>query len=263
MNLKIITNQVCNLSRAVGSFIQEQSHKLHATDIEFKGLHNLVTYVDKTSEERLISELSKIIPDSQFIAEESPKIETQSEFCWIIDPLDGTTNFVHGVPIYCISIALSYKSEIVMGVVYEINKDECFYSWKNEKAYLNNRPIQVSKTSDLNHSLLATGFPYYDYGRLDEYLRLFKYFMKNTRGLRRLGSAAADLAYTACGRFDGFYEYGLQSWDVAAGSFILQQAGGTNSDFNGASDFIFGKEIIASNAKIHQQLVKTIKSHFA
>ncbi len=150
-----------------------------------------------------------------------------------------------------------------MGVVYEINKDECFYSWKNEKAYLNNRPIQVSKTSDLNHSLLATGFPYYDYGRLDEYLRLFKYFMKNTRGLRRLGSAAADLAYVACGRFDGFYEYGLQSWDVAAGSFILQQAGGTNSDFNGASDFIFGKEIIASNAKIHQQLVKTIKSHFA
>jgi myo-inositol-1(or 4)-monophosphatase len=147
--------------------------------------------------------------------------------------------------------------------VYEINKDECFYSWKGDKAYLNNTEIRVSQSSKLDDSLLATGFPYYDYGRLDEYLQLFKYFMKNTRGVRRLGSAAADLAYVACGRVDGFYEYGLQPWDVAAGSFIVSQAGGLNSDFKGKSDFIFGKEIISSNGKIYQELLSVIKNHFA
>lgn len=262
MNLKLITNQVSNLSRAVGKFIQNEAHQFVSKDIEFKGVHNLVTYVDKTAEARIIDELSKIIPGASFIAEESKPVETQSEFNWIIDPLDGTTNFIHGVPVYCISIALEYKSEIILGVIYEINRDECFYSWKGEKAYLNNKTIQVSDNASLDHSLLATGFPYYDYGRLDEYLQLFKYFMKNTRGVRRLGSAAADLAYVACGRFDGFYEYGLQSWDVAAGSFIVKQAGGMNSDFKKSNNFIYGKEIISSNAKIHKLLVSTVGKHF-
>ena len=263
MNLKIITNQVCNLARAVGKFIQIEAHQFREADIEFKGLHNLVTYVDKKAEERLINELSMLIPKAGFIAEESPNIETKLEFNWIIDPLDGTTNFIHGVPVYCISIALEYKSEIILGVVYEINRDECFYSWKGEKAYLNNKSIQVSQTSNLDDSLLATGFPYYDYGRLDEYLQLFKYFMQHTRGVRRLGSAAADLTYVACGRFDGFYEYGLQSWDVAAGSFLVSQAGGLNTDFKGSSDYIFGKEIISSNKNIYKELSAAIKNHFA
>lgn len=158
MNLKIITNQVCNLSRAVGKFIQDEAIKFQLSDIEHKGTHNLVTYVDKTAEERLITELSKLIPEAGFIAEESPQLEVKSEFNWIIDPLDGTTNFIHGIPIYCISIALEYKSEIIIGVVYEINKDECFYSWKGDKAYLNNKEIRVSQSSKLDDSLLATGF---------------------------------------------------------------------------------------------------------
>ncbi|PKP34325.1 MAG: inositol monophosphatase [Bacteroidetes bacterium HGW-Bacteroidetes-17] len=263
MNLKIITNQVCNLARAVGKFIQVEAHQLRSADIEFKGIHNLVTYVDKIAEERLITELAKLIPESGFIAEESPKLETKAEFNWIIDPLDGTTNFIHGVPVYCISIALEYKSEIILGVVYEINRDECFYSWKGERAFLNNKLIHVSQSSNLDDSLLATGFPYYDYGRLDEYLQLFKYFMQHTRGVRRLGSAAADLAYVACGRFDGFYEYGLQSWDVAAGSFIVAQAGGMNTDFSGNSNYIFGKEIISTNTLLNQELLSVIKHYFA
>ncbi len=263
INLKIITNQVCNLSRAVGKFIQDEAIKFQLGDIEHKGTHNLVSYVDKTAEERIITELSKIIPEAGFIAEESPQLEAKSEFNWIIDPLDGTTNFIHGIPIFCISIALQYKSEIVIGVVYEINRDECFYTWKGEKAFLNNKVISVSQSIKLDDSLLATGFPFYDYERLDEYLKLFKYFMKNTRGVRRLGSAAADLAYVACGRVDGFYEYGLQPWDVAAGSFIVTQAGGLNSDFKGTQDYIFGKEIVSSNRKLYTELLTVVKNHFA
>ena len=263
MNLRIITNQVCNLTRAVGLFIKNEMSTFRSGDVEHKGIHNLVTYVDKEAEKRLINELSKLIPEAGFIAEESPDIETKSEFNWIIDPLDGTTNFIHGLPIFCISIALEYKSEIILGVIYEINNDECFYSWKGDKAYLNNKEISVSKSLKLDNSLLATGFPYYDYDRLDEYLQLFKYFMKNTRGVRRLGSAAADLAYVACGRFDGFYEYGLQSWDVAAGSFIVKQAGGINSDFSGGENFIFGKEMISANSGVYEELFQAVKNHFA
>lgn len=263
MNLRMITNQVCNLSRAVGKFIQAEALKLQSEDIEHKGTHDLVTYVDKTAEERLITELSKIVPQAGFIAEESPQLETKPEFNWIIDPLDGTTNFIHSIPIFCISIALEYKSEIIVGVVYEINRDECFYSWKGDKAYLNYKEIKVTQCLKLDNSLLATGFPFYDYNRLDQYLKLFKYFMKNTRGVRRLGSAAADLAYVACGRFDGFYEYGLQPWDVAAGSFLVTQAGGLNADFNGNEDFIFGKEIISSNHNLYPELLAVVKNHFA
>lgn len=263
MNLRIITNQVCNLSRAVGQFIKNEVDQLHEKDIEVKGLHNFVTYVDKTAEERLITELSKILPQAGFIAEESPDITTNSEFNWIIDPLDGTTNFIHGIPIFCISIALQHNDKIDLGVIYEINRDECFYTWKGAKACLNNNEIKVSKTNNLDDALLATGFPFYDYSRLEEYLQLFKYFMQHTRGVRRLGSAAADLAYVACGRFDGFYEYGLQPWDVAAGSLIVQQAGGYNCDFNGEQNYIFGKEIISSNLNINSQLLSTIKDYFA
>jgi myo-inositol-1(or 4)-monophosphatase len=263
MNLRIITNQVCNLTRAVGLFIKNEMNQFRSGDIEYKGIHNLVTYVDKEAEKRLINELSKLIPEAGFIAEESPDIETKPEFNWIIDPLDGTTNFIHGLPIFCISIALEYKSEIILGVIYEINNDECFYSWKGDKAYLNNKEISVSKSLKLDNSLLATGFPYYDYGKLDEYLQLFKYFMQHTRGVRRLGSAAADLAYVACGRFDGFYEYGLQSWDVAAGSFIVKQAGGVNSDFSGGDNFIFGKEMISANSIVYKELLQAVRNHFA
>lgn len=263
MNLNLITKQVCNLSRAIGSFIKEELNKIGSEDIQVKGQHDFVTYVDKIAESRIIKELSKIIPEAGFIAEESPDIKQKEKFNWIIDPLDGTTNFIHGIPLFCISIALMNKSEVVSGVIYEINQDECFYSWKDSPAYLNNKEIRVSNTSDLDQSLLATGFPYYDYSKLDSYLDLFKYFMQNTRGIRRLGSAAADLAYVACGRFDGFYEYGLKPWDVAAGSLIIQQAGGVNMDFSGDKNFIFGKEIVSCNKNIQSEFISTIKKYFA
>lgn len=263
MNLNLITNQVCNLSRAIGMFLREEVKKLNSEQIESKGRHNLVTYVDKEAEKRIIEELRKILPQAGFIAEESPDLIPADEFNWIVDPLDGTTNFIHGLPIFSISIALAHKNEIISGVIYEINQDECFYAWKNGGAFLNGKKIKVSNTDKLDNSLLATGFPYYDYSRLDEYLQLFKYFMQNTRGVRRLGSAAVDLAYVACGRFDGFYEYGLNPWDVAAGIIIVQEAGGNCIDFKGGKDYLYGREIITSNKNIQEELFESINKYFA
>ncbi len=262
MNLEIICEQVCKLARDTGSFIKQEVNKIKPSDIEEKGIHNFVTYVDKESERKLTKELSKILPQAGFIVEENTISKKGDLYNWIIDPLDGTTNFIHSIPVYAISIALMKDKEIIMGVVYEINLQECFYAWQAGKAYLNGIPIKVSRINNLDDTLLATGFPYYDYNRLDEYMELFKYLMKNTNGIRRCGSAATDLAYVACGRFDGFYEYGLHPWDVAAGAFIVQQAGGKVSDFKGNNNYIFGKEIIASNNYVFIDFLDVIKKYF-
>lgn len=262
MNLELLTKQVSNISRGIGSFLNNEIKKLKKEDIETKGLNDFVTYVDKASEERIVKELRKLLPEAGFIAEENSNLEEKDTYNWIIDPLDGTTNFIHKVPLFAISIALAKKNEIILGVIYEINLHECFYAWENGGAYLNGHPISVSDCAELKDSLLATGFPYHDYDRLDAYLALFKDLMKSTHGLRRLGSAAVDLAYTACGRFDGFYEYGLNSWDVAAGAIIVKEAGGIVNDFSGRDDFIFGKEIVASAPRFNQEFLKIIKRHF-
>jgi len=262
MNLELITKQVVNLSKAVGHFIKNEVNKLEDSDIEEKGIHNLVTYVDKESEKLLVKELGQLLPEAGFIAEEDASLKKTEHLNWIIDPLDGTTNFIHRVPLYAISIALMDKDEVIMGVIYEINMDECFYAWKNSPAFLNGKEINVSTTKNLNDSLLATGFPYYDYSLLDPYLNMFKDLMRTSRGVRRLGSAAVDLAYVACGRFELFYEYGLQSWDVAAGALIVKQAGGKVSDFSGKSNYIFGKQLIASNELTHNEFQKKLDRFF-
>lgn len=262
MNLELLTKQVSNISRGIGSFLNNEVKKLKKEDIETKGLNDFVTYVDKASEERIIKELRKLLPEAGFIAEENSKLEEKDTYNWIIDPLDGTTNFIHKVPLFAISIALAKKNKIILGVIYEINLHECFYAWKDGGAYLNGHQILVSDCAELKDSLLATGFPYNDYDRLDAYLSLFKDLIKSTHGLRRLGSAAVDLAYTACGRFDGFYEYGLNSWDVAAGAIIVKEAGGIVNDFSGGDDYIFGREIVASAPHFNQEFLKIIKRHF-
>lgn len=262
MNLEIITKQVVNLSKAAGHFIKNEVSKLKESDIEEKGIHNLVTYVDKESEKLIVKELGKILPEAGFIAEEDASLEKKEHLNWVIDPLDGTTNFIHRIPLFAISIALMDKDEVIMGVIYEINLNECFYAWKNSPAFLNGEEIHVSNTSNLNNSLLATGFPYYDYSLLDPYLELFKDLMQSTRGVRRLGSAAVDLAYVACGRFELFYEYGLQSWDVAAGALIVKQAGGMVTDFSNESNYVFGKQLIASNKVTHSEFTIKINKYF-
>lgn len=263
MNYKELTLEVITLAKETGKFFLEEIHKVKTSDIEVKGLHDFVSYVDKTAEKRIVERLSEILPGSGFIAEEQTATHRGERFNWIVDPLDGTTNFLHHIPLFSVSIALMENDEIVAGVIYEPNLDECFYAWKGGKSQLNGKEISVSTEGELRNTLLATGFPYYDYGKLDGYIELFKWFARNTSGLRRLGSAAVDLAYTACGRFEGFYEYGLHAWDLAAGVFIVQQAGGTVSDFQGRNNYIFGGELLASNTVLHQPLLETIKEHFS
>jgi myo-inositol-1(or 4)-monophosphatase len=173
-----------------------------------------------------------------------------------VDPLDGTTNFIHGVPLYCVSIGLMHHGSTILGCIYEPNLDECFYTWEGAPSFMNNRVIRVSQTTTVTDSLIATGFPYYDYDRLEDYLAVFRHLLRNSRGLRRLGSAAADLAYTACGRYDGFFEYGLSPWDVNAGGLIVKNAGGVVTDFQGKDNYIFGKQIIATNSLIYMEFLK-------
>ena len=260
MELNIITKQVCNLVKETAELIADAV--LLKDDIEEKSSNNFVTWVDKTSEIKLLKGLGEIIPGSGFIGEEDTLGNHKSEYTWIVDPLDGTTNFIHGIPLFCISVGLWHNSDIIVGVIYEVNSKECFYAWKGGGAYLNGIPVSVSETVKLKEALLATGFPYYDYGRLDEYIELFKYLMQHSHGIRRLGSAAADMAWVACGRFDGFYEYGLSPWDVAAGILLIKEAGGVVSDFKGGEDYLFGKEIIVSNNNIFDELAETIKKYF-
>jgi myo-inositol-1(or 4)-monophosphatase len=181
---------------------------------------------------------------------------------WIIDPLDGTTNFIHKLPVFSVSIGLMQNNELILGVVYECNRDEMFYAWKGSKAYLNNEQIFVKQNTELSKSLLATGFPYYDFEVMENYLATLKYLMVNTQGMRRMGSAAVDLAYTACGRFDGFFEYGLHPWDVAGGAFIVQQAGGKLSTFSGSNNYVFDKTLIASSAALYPSFYNIIKNNF-
>jgi myo-inositol-1(or 4)-monophosphatase len=247
----------------VGKFIAEEAGKFSKGDIELKGYNNFVTYVDKESERRLIEELSLIIPESAFIAEENTVEQSTAEYTWIIDPLDGTTNYIHHLPVYSVSIALMHDNELVAGIVYEINNDECFYAWKGGGAFLDHRKIQVSDRKELSQALMATGFPYHDYSLLDNYLRLFRESMQKTRGIRRLGSAAVDLAYVACGRFDGFFEYGLNPWDVAAGALIVKEAGGMVCNFSSGDEYLFKKEIVATNGHIHHEFMDMVKNWFA
>ena len=261
-DLEQITIKTCEAVAKAAQFIQQESKRFDKSVVEYKGLHDLVSYVDKTAEKMLVEEFLKILPSSGFITEESTISKSKNELQWIIDPLDGTTNFIHGLPCYCVSIALMQEDKLVMGIVHEINFKETFYCWKNGGAWLNGKRIHVSNTDKLQHALLATGFPYTNYSRMEEYMKVFDFCMRNTRGLRRLGSAAADLAYTACGRLDGFFEYGLNPWDVAGGALLVEEAGGRVADFSGGSNFLFGEEIVACNSGTFEEFMEVINTTF-
>lgn len=259
-DLKKLCSEVNLVAREAGRFILDQRAKLQSSQVEVKGLNDFVTYVDKQSEELIIHRLEKLLPGSDFLAEENTRERTAAEYTWIIDPLDGTTNFIHGLPCFCVSIGMIDKQgELLLGVVLEVNQDECFSSWKDGGAYLNEKRIFVSSADKLKDSLLVTGFPYTDFSKMDEYLDLFRYMMEHSHGLRRLGSAAADLAYVAAGRCEAFYEYSLKPWDVAAGALLVKEAGGRVSDFSGGNKFIFNQEIIASNSLVYGELLQKVK----
>lgn len=253
-----LVQAICRLTGEVRKFILEERKKFRLSDIEIKGHNDLVSYVDKTAEQMIVSGLTELLPESGFITEENTSNKKGERYNWIIDPLDGTTNFIHGVPCFCISIALLDNDDLVAGVVHELNFDECFYAWKDGGAYMNGNRISVSSIKRLSDSLLATGFPYHDYSRMKEYMEVFDHCMRNTHGLRRLGSAAADLAWVAAGRFEAFYEYGLNPWDVAGGAIIVSEAGGKVIDFSGGKNYLFGAELIAGNREVTDELQEVI-----
>ena len=261
ISLELLCHDVVELCREVGIFIKMEEHKVYQEDIKTKSKNSLVSYVDKTAEKRLVKDLASFLPEAGFIAEEGTSDKVGDVYNWIIDPLDGTTNFLHGVPTYSVSVALKQNDTIVIGVVYEVNRDECFYAWEGSDAFLNGNKIETSTTAKIEDSLIATGFPYYDYQHLDNYFELLKHLAKNTRGVRRIGSAAVDLVYIACGRFDAFFEYSLHAWDVAAGAFIAQQAGAVIEDFKGEENWLFGKEIVAVNPQLRSEFNGLIKEY--
>ncbi|SEP41340.1 inositol monophosphatase family protein [Mucilaginibacter sp. OK283] len=262
MQLQNITQQVIEIAKQAGDFIRQERKSFSPDKIEYKGLNDMVSYVDQTAERIIVEGLKKVLPESGFITEEKTTTIVGDRYNWIIDPLDGTTNFIHGLPAYSVSIALKEYDELVAGVVYEINQDECFYAWKDAPAYLNGNEIHVSKNTTVSTSLIATGFPYYDFTKQAQYIELFTELMKSSHGLRRIGSAAVDLVYTACGRFDAFYEYNLNAWDVAAGIVIVKQAGGDIVNFKGGSEVLDTRELLASNGIITGEMLTAIQKYF-
>lgn len=263
MNYEKLCREAIEVVKEAGAFIRKEFAGFDRTATEEKSLNQLVSYVDVTAEKILVEGLDQLMEDCGFITEENTIAQTEGhKYRWVVDPLDGTTNFIHGIPVFSVSVGLLEKDKLVMGIVYEVCKDECFYAWKDSAAYLNGNEIKVSPVNALKDSLLATGFPYYEFDGMDGYVNSLRHYMKATRGLRRMGSAAIDLAYTAAGRFEGFFEMGLSPWDVAAGTFIVQQAGGKVADFSGKGNYLFGKEIVACCPGVYKEFYGVIKDNF-
>jgi len=262
MNLENLCFDVQGLAKIAGLFISEEREKFNIEDVIVKGKADFVSYVDKQAEKLIVDGLRDLLPGSGFIAEEGTATSSDEKYKWIIDPLDGTTNFIHGLPPFAVSIGLMEDKELILGVVYEVTQDECFYAWKGSKAYLNGEEIKVSTAAATSDALIATGFPYSAFEKLENYVESMRYFMVHSHGLRRLGSAATDLCYVAAGRFEAFYEHGLKPWDVAAGTIILRQAGGKVADFNGGDKFLFNGEMVAANGAYFDEFYDIVHKYF-
>lgn len=260
IDLKEICVEIEKAAREASAFIRKESNGFDIKMTEKKGLNDFVSYVDKGSEKMLVEKLSLLLPEAGFITEEGTSKKVGLKYCWVIDPLDGTTNFLHGFHPYAISIALMEYDEVIAGVVYEVGGNESFTAWKDGGAWLNGSKIHVSKAEKLADCLVATGFPYNDFDKLDSYMKCLTHLCKHTHGIRRIGSAAIDLAYVACGRFDVFYEYGLHHWDIAAGMLIVREAGGRVSDFSGNEKNLKGEEFIAANNNVFSEFLEIVSN---
>lgn len=242
-----------------GKFLKQSVGNIKNVETKLGQETNLVTEIDKKSEELIIGMIRKKYPDHDFLAEESGNHNQKSEYRWIIDPLDGTLNFTHAVPLYSVSIAVEHRGEIIAGVVYEPNLGELFTAEKGKGAFLNQKPIHVSKVDRLIESMLVTGFPYTIRDNPNNAVQHFVNMLMKAQGIRRLGSAAVDLAYVACGRFEGFWEVSLSPWDMAAGVLLVQEAGGRFTDFHGKTSSVYGKPVLATNGLVHDSLVEILE----
>ena len=257
--LEQLVQDVKLVAVAAGQFLREERAKFDRSAVQEKGPHDYVSYVDKASEGRLVARLSALLPEAGFITEEkTTRQHASEEYCWVIDPLDGTTNFIHDMAPYCVSIALRNSQEVLLGVVYEVCRDECYWAYKGGGAYMNDRPIRVSAVSDISQAQILLGFPY-DSERFRPIIVEAISQMYGMVGAERLlGSAAAELCYVAAGRAEGRIEGLLGPWDVAAGTLILSEAGGITTDFSGGDTYLDGHEVLASNAFIHESLLQIV-----
>ena len=249
-------NIAIRAARHAGDFIVRKINKLPEIQVEVKAKNDFVSEVDREAESRILEDLLKAYPGHGIVAEESGVIQGTDDYRWIIDPLDGTTNYLHGFPHYAVSIACEHQGKIIHGVVYDPFKQELFCASRGDGATLNNRRIRVSKNTSLEGALIATGFPFRNPELTESYMKQFNQFLNKTGDIRRAGAAALDLAYIAAGRLDGYWESGLESWDLAAGGLIVREAGGLVTDFQGESNFLENGEIVAGNPKIISEMLR-------
>lgn len=259
--LKLLITAV-SAARLAGDIIIKNLGHLSKEDIQTKQAFDFVTKVDRWSEAVIMQTIREKFPSHRFLTEETLKQEDTGDYRWIIDPLDGTTNYIHGYPMFSVSIALEYESEVILGVVFDPLKDELFHSVKGGGAFLNNRKIRVSDVSTLGLSLIATGFPFRAKELLDHYLNAFRDIFMKVSDIRRAGSAAIDLAYVAASRFDGFFELKLSPWDIAAGSILIKEAGGVITGFGGGLDYLSTGNIVAGNKSIQPEILRIVKKVF-
>lgn len=246
-NLAKLCEQVMDLARPIGVYMREQRKNFADVTVSKKGIRDFVTAVDMHSEKLLVQGLKELLPEAEFITEEKTVAQSTGALHWIIDPLDGTMNYVHGIPVYSISIALQQNDEIILGIVYEVAQDEMFYTWKGAPSYCNGKIIHLSDCNTLQDALIATGFPYTRFPeRTEAIAKTVQYFLDNGRDIRRLGTAATDLCYVACGRMDVYYEGFLNIWDIAAGILIVKNAGGIAVDFKGTENYTTGNIVATS-----------------
>ena len=256
-------NIATRAARAAGAIINRAALDLDVLKVAAKGTNDFVTEVDRAAEQAIIQILLDAYPDHGILAEESGREHgsKHSDYLWIIDPLDGTTNFIHGFPVYAVSIALSFRGKMEQAVVYDPTRNDLFYASKGRGAFLNDRRLRVSKRTRLADALVGTGFPFRRGDNFKRYLKMFEEVMPHCAGLRRPGAAALDLCYVAAGWYDGFFETGLQPWDMAAGSLMITEAGGLIGNFTGEADFLYQREVVAGNPKIYGQLVQLLAPH--
>ena len=262
MDIALLLDEVLKVSDDAASFIRSQAGKVDAGQIEIKSRNSLVSYVDKEAERIIVEGLNKIIPGAGYITEEGTVAQQTSEYTWVIDPLDGTTNFLQQIPVYAVSIGLMHEEKLILGLVSDVEQRETFYAWKGGGAWCNGQPIHVSQRTDVNDAVVATGFPYASRDVLPQLTAIFDYFLKNARGIRRLGSAAIDMAYVACGRFDAYYETTLNPWDIAGGIILVEEAGGRVTDFRGDGDMMNNGQVIAAPKELHAIVARQIGNFF-
>jgi myo-inositol-1(or 4)-monophosphatase len=245
-----------------GEFIIKNLGKISKDDVDMKQASDYVTRVDKESEQLILTTIKKKYPNHHFLAEESINKAETGEYLWIIDPLDGTTNYIHGYPAFSVSIALEHNKGIILGVIFDPLKDEIFTAEKGKGSFLNGNPVKVSAVNNLENSLITTGFPFRRKNLIDPYLKLFKNLFNKVSDIRRAGSAALDLAHLACGRCDGFFEIGLSPWDIAAGNILIKETGGVITDLGGGPDYMSTGNIVAANPDLHEKILKEVKDVF-